>query len=139
MNPLVSLTRILASAFFAVFLLFALDAVAQSYPTRPVVAIWPYPAGSASDLAMRIVANEAGRVLGQNVVVENRPGSAGRNAVLAMVTAAKDGYLLGLGSSADLVQKGIVDPRLRVVAGKDFQPVSLLAYTYVILAAHPSD
>src|SRR5688572_25248571 len=111
--PLSSGVRNLVATVCALFLLAAFPAMAQQYPTRPITALWPYPAGSASDSAMRIVLQAVGEALGQPIVLENRPGSAGRNVLIAMATARKDGYLVGLGSTADMIQKGIADPRLR--------------------------
>jgi tripartite-type tricarboxylate transporter receptor subunit TctC len=65
---------------------------AQDFPNRPVTLIVPWPAGGPTDLAMRALATATEKVLGQSIVVENRPGAAGTLGAAAMVTAKPDGY-----------------------------------------------
>lgn len=66
-----------------------------AYPTRPITLIVPWPAGGQTDLTMRLLAELAGRRLGQPVVVENRPGAAGTLVGPALHAAPPDGYLIG--------------------------------------------
>lgn len=66
-----------------------------SYPARPISLIVPWPAGGQTDITMRILAELAGRKLGQPVVVENRPGAAGTLVGPALRAAAPDGYTIG--------------------------------------------
>jgi tripartite-type tricarboxylate transporter receptor subunit TctC len=66
-----------------------------SWPSRPLVLIVPWPAGGQTDLTMRLLAELAGRHLGQAIVVENRPGAAGTLVGPALKAAAPDGYTLG--------------------------------------------
>jgi tripartite-type tricarboxylate transporter receptor subunit TctC len=70
-------------------------AQSTSYPSRPISLIVPWPAGGQTDITMRILAELAGRLLGQAVVVENRPGAAGTMVGPALRAAAPDGYLIG--------------------------------------------
>jgi tripartite-type tricarboxylate transporter receptor subunit TctC len=70
-------------------------AQAASYPARPITLIVPWPAGGQTDITMRILADLAGRQLGQTVVVENRPGAAGTLVGPALHVAAPDGYVIG--------------------------------------------
>jgi tripartite-type tricarboxylate transporter receptor subunit TctC len=65
-----------------------------AYPSRPITLIVPWPAGGATDISMRILATEAGKVLGQSVVVDNRPGAGGSLAMPALQNAKPDGYLI---------------------------------------------
>jgi tripartite-type tricarboxylate transporter receptor subunit TctC len=67
---------------------------AQDFPNRPVTLIVPWPAGGPTDLAMRALATATEKVLGQPIVVENRPGAAGTLGAAAMVTAKPDGYTI---------------------------------------------
>lgn len=67
-------------------------AQAASYPDRPIALVVPWPAGGQTDLTMRVLADLAGRVLGQAVVVENRPGAAGTMVGPILMNAAPDGY-----------------------------------------------
>ena len=70
-------------------------AQATSYPARPITLIVPWPAGGQTDITMRILADLAGRMLGQPMVVENRPGAAGTLVGPALRGAAPDGYIIG--------------------------------------------
>jgi tripartite-type tricarboxylate transporter receptor subunit TctC len=85
------LTRLAAVALFA----FATQAAAQSYPSRPITLICPWPAGGGTDIHLRKLAEIASRHLGQPVVVENRPGGSGMNGPAGMAATAKpDGYTI---------------------------------------------
>jgi tripartite-type tricarboxylate transporter receptor subunit TctC len=70
-------------------------AQAASYPSRPITLIVPWPAGGQTDITMRILADAAGRHLGQAVIVDNRPGAAGTLVGPALRAAAPDGYVIG--------------------------------------------
>lgn len=73
----------------------ALPALAQaSFPSRPLKLICPWPAGGSSDIVMRALAESVGKVLGQQVVIENRPGASGMLGPNELVKAAPDGYTL---------------------------------------------
>lgn len=70
-------------------------AAAQDYPAKPVTMVVPWPAGGATDLSMRLLAEIAGQHLGQTIVIENRPGAAGTLVATALRNAAPDGYIIG--------------------------------------------
>ncbi len=67
---------------------------AQSFPARPIKYICPWPAGGSTDAVIRALAQSAGKTLGQNVIVENKPGAGGMLGAAELVTAAPDGYTL---------------------------------------------
>ncbi len=67
---------------------------AQSYPTRPIKYICPWPAGGSTDIVMRAIAESAGKALGQTVVIENKPGAGGMLGANELVNAKPDGYTL---------------------------------------------
>jgi tripartite-type tricarboxylate transporter receptor subunit TctC len=69
-------------------------ASAQQFPTKPITLICPWPAGGSSDLVMRAFADSVGRQLGQQVVIENRPGASGTMGAGILVNAQPDGYTL---------------------------------------------
>ena len=74
-------------------------ASAQSYPTRPITAVIPFAAGSASDVVSRILFERMGRAMGQTIVVENRAGAGGNTGTALVARAKPDGYtLIGAGS-----------------------------------------
>ena len=72
----------------------ALGVDESSYPQRPITLLVPWPAGGSTDISMRILAEEAGKRLGQPVVIENRPGAGGTMAMPILQTAKPDGYTL---------------------------------------------
>jgi len=87
------LKRILRGAALLLALV-AGAASAQQFPTKPITLICPWTAGGSSDLVMRAIAESMGRDLGQQVVIENRPGASGTMGAGALVNARPDGYTL---------------------------------------------
>lgn len=112
-------------------------AQAQGYPNHPIKVLVPWPPGQATDVAARMVAEKLVPVLGQPLVVDNRPGAGG---VLGSEVAAKspaDGYTLLAGSSGPIS----ISPNVQKVAYeplKDFVPISLLAINPFMLVVNPS-
>ena len=84
-------------------LAFGAGAAAQQFPTKTVKVIVPFPAGQATDLAARIVAEALGKEWGQTVVVENVGGGAGIPGMVTARGAPPDGYTLAMGTSAVMV------------------------------------
>lgn len=112
---------------------------AQSdYPSRPVRIIVPFPPGQATDIVMRLVADELSRRWPQRVVVENRGGGAGAPALEAGARAAPDGYTLTAGTSGTLGINPSVLPRLPYDAEKDFAAISGVAIVPLLVICHPS-
>jgi tripartite-type tricarboxylate transporter receptor subunit TctC len=111
---------------------------AQEYPTRPVTLIVPFPPGGSTSVMARIVAEKMGELLGQNMVVDNRPGAGGTIAAKAFTRATPDGYTLFLGYSGTIA----IGPILYSNAGfdplKDFAPVGLIGSAPAVLAVHPT-
>ena len=94
MNTPLSRRMLLASAC-ATALLAPLAASAQSYPSRPITLIVPWPAGGSTDRHMRLLAELAGKQLGQNIIIENKPGGGGTLGPGTMAMTAKpDGYTI---------------------------------------------
>ena len=87
------LKRILRGAALLLALV-AGAASAQQFPTKPITLICPWPAGAASDLVMRAFAESVGKQLGQQVIVENKPGASGTLGAGALINAKPDGYTL---------------------------------------------
>jgi tripartite-type tricarboxylate transporter receptor subunit TctC len=103
-------------------------ASAQSYPTRPVTLIVPYPAGGPSDVLTRILADRLKTALGQPIVIENVTGAGGSIGVGRVARAAPDGYTLAIGHNQTHVING-ASMNLPYDVVKDFEPVSLIADT----------
>ena len=97
----------------------------SSYPTKAVKLIVPLAAGGATDVVARIFAAKLGERLGQQVIVENRPGAEGLIGVDAAVKAAPDGYTLVLGSSTTLAANFHLRKTLPFHPVKDLEPVSM--------------
>jgi len=111
---------------------------AQSdYPNRPIRLIVGFPPGSSADIAARAVGNRMTQILGQQVVVESRPGAGSSIAAEQVARSAKDGYTLFMLSSANITNEAI-NPALPFKVAQDFTPIALVNTTAVILAVHPS-
>ncbi len=111
---------------------------AQRYPERPIRWILGYPAGGISDLLARAVAQRLSERLGQQVVVENRPGASGAIAAEAAAKAAPDGYTLFMGETSTHTVNPLLRSNLPYDPVLDFAPVSLLAESPLLLVVTPS-
>lgn len=118
-------------------LLTSLGAQAQDYPTKPIRLIAPFPAGSGPDANAREIAGELTKLLGQSVIVENRPGAAGQIGMEAAAKAAPDGYTLVVGTTSTMSVLQHLYSKLSFNAEKDFVPVSLLGVLNTGLIANP--
>jgi len=125
--------------FAALALLLACGmASAQPYPARPIRMIVPNPPGGATDNLARVIAPKLTELLGQNVVVDNRPGSNGNLATEATVRATPDGHTLLLGQDSQVVISPHLYRKLPFDTLKDLTPVASLVSTQMLLAVHPS-
>ncbi len=121
--------------------LFALSfsATAQTYPTRPIRFIIPFPAGSSSnDILGRALAQKLTDVLGQQVVVDNRSGASGHIGAEIVVRAPPDGYTLLLGVNGTLAIGPIVFSKLPYDPVRDLTPVARFVTIPYAIAIHPS-
>ena len=116
-------------------------AVAQAaapWPTKPIRMIVTFPPGGSSDAAVRIVAPRLGERLGQQVIVENRPGAGGNIGLAAAAKSEPDGYTLAVGAAGGLAANASLYPKMPFDAQKDFAPISLLAHIPFVLVANPA-
>lgn len=120
------------------FMLFPLLAGAQDYPSRPVRIIVPTPAGSATDMSMRLVAPGLAGLLGQQFVIDNRAGAGGRIGTEVAAQAAADGYTLVLGTPGTLTIMQYVQKNVPYQTLRDFAPIGLISQGPYLLVAHPS-
>jgi len=111
---------------------------AQQYPARPIRLLVPNPPGGATDNLARVIAPKLSGVLGQAVVVDNRPGSNGNLATEAAARAAPDGHTLMLSADAQIVISPHLYRKLPFDTLKDLTPVASLVSTQMLLAVHPS-
>ena len=112
-------------------------AVAQDYPNRPIRLIIPYGTGGVTDITARVIAPRISDNLGQQIVVENRPGGAAIPGFDLVAKARPDGYTAVLATTA-LAANPILFRKLPYDAEKDFAPVSLVATAPTVLVVHPS-
>ena len=114
----------------------AAPALAQDYPTRPVRLFVGYSAGGGMDAVARLIAPALGAQLGQQVVVENRPGAAGLLAADAVARSPADGYALLLGESGLLIAQHL-QPRAGFDPLKDFAPIGGLFNLPLMIVSRP--
>jgi len=119
-------------------LAFANIAATQTYPSRTVRVVVPFPPGGAPDLVGRTLANRLSERLGQPFVVENRTGAGGNIAAEAVAKAAPDGYTLLATSDGPLVINPSVYKDLAFNALRDFAPISIAASAGLVLMACPA-
>lgn len=111
----------------------------QAYPNRPIRLIVPYPAGGATDVVARIVAEKMSEELGQQIFVDNRPGAGTMIGASAVARSAPDGYTMLMGDTGTYaLNPTLYDKQLTYDPVKDFAPVSRTGRVPLILVANPS-
>jgi tripartite-type tricarboxylate transporter receptor subunit TctC len=128
------LTQIIATVAVAFV---AISACAQGYPTRPVRMIAPFAPGGGTDISARVLAEGLTRVLGQTVVVDNRPGAGSTLGTDLAAKASPDGYTLLLGNIS-MAFNAALYRKLPYDTLSDFTAISLVTDQPNILVAHPS-
>ena len=113
-------------------------AQAQNYPVKPVRLIVPFPAGGATDIVARLVAQKLGDTFGQQVVVDNRGGAAGTIGSDLAAKSPPDGYTLLVGTSSTHAIAQSLYAKLPYDSVKDFAPVVGIATATIVLSLHPS-
>lgn len=113
----------------------SLPALAQSaYPEKTVRIVVPYPPGGATDVSARLLAGEMSKLLGQSVIVENKPGVAGVIGTDMVAKSPADGYTLVFGGAGNLTLRPIMDPKLSYKVDKDLQPIShVVTYDHLLV------
>jgi tripartite-type tricarboxylate transporter receptor subunit TctC len=120
----------------AALLVFAQLAAAQEYPVKPIRLIVPYPPGGAGDVMGRIIGQKLS-ALGQQVVVDNRPGAGTILGTEIVTRAPPDGYTLFLGTATNAIGASLY-PKLPYDFEKDLAPIGLIAKGQFCLVLHPS-
>ena len=103
-------------------------AVAQTYPSRPIRLVVPFAAGGPADFLGRVLGQKLGETLGQQIVVDNRPGANTILGAQAVARADPDGYTLLMAIDGTLVMNPFLYSKLPYDASKDFEPISLIAF-----------
>lgn len=133
----VTALRVLFAIGVAPLMFWTSFAKGQEYPTRPIKLVVPYAAGGTTDQVARILQSQLGKILGQQIIVDNKPGAAGAVGVDFVARAPADGYTLVFGNSGPnsivpVIKKVPYDPI------KDFKPVSIAVTVPMILAVTKS-
>src|SRR3989449_4058617 len=113
------------------------EALAQTYPSRPIHIIAPFPAGGGYDFLSRLIGAEMSKTFGQPVVVENKAGANGNIGTDAAAKSAPDGYTVLMGGNSPLALNVGLYPKLPYDPVKDFEAISRVATQPNLLAAHP--
>ncbi len=110
---------------------------AEPWPTRPVTVLCPFAAGTSADTLMRMINASLSQKLGQNFIVEDRPGATGNIAAGAAARAAPDGYTLLIGTVGPIVNNKFLYKHLDFDPDRAFAPVAALAYSPLIFVGSP--
>ena len=110
---------------------------AEPYPTRPLKFIVNFPPGGASDTIARLFGREIGEALGQQVVIENKPGAGGAIGMVQAARSPADGYTFTIGSLGSAITQPLISKTPYDMA-KDFVPVSLIATGAAVLVVNPA-
>ncbi len=123
---------------FSALLAASLACAQAPYPTKPVRLIIPYPPAGTTDFVGRIVGQKMGEGLGQQVLIDNRPGAGTLLGLGQGAKAAPDGYTMIFGTSAGLAVLPALGAKMTFDPQKDFVPIGLMVYVPYLLVVHPS-
>jgi tripartite-type tricarboxylate transporter receptor subunit TctC len=110
---------------------------AETWPTRPVRIIVPFPPGSSPDLIARMLTDRLAQALGQPVIVENKPGAGGNLGTGLVARAAPDGYTLGLSIPGPLAVNTVLYKKMDYDPFKELVPITLVALSPNVLVVDP--
>lgn len=126
--------------FLGLFLMLGLPAAAVAegdYPSRPVRIVVGFGPGSAADVTARVLAQRLSKTMGQQFIIENKPGGGSTVAADQIVRGPKDGYTLFMGTVANVIN-AVMQPNLAFDFSKDFAPIAYASSSPNILVVHPS-
>ena len=112
-------------------------ALAQTYPSKPIRVVVPFPPGGGTDIVARTVTPKMAEILGQPFIIDNRAGAGGNIGTEQVAKSPADGYTLLVASASSAINTTLV-PNLSWELSRDFAPVILMVVNNHLLAAHPS-
>jgi tripartite-type tricarboxylate transporter receptor subunit TctC len=134
-KTLLTLQALVASTFLLVG---PVHAQTAEYPSKPIRLVVTFPPGGSSDVIVRILMPRLTEKLGQQIVVDNRPGAGGNIGLSMVAKASADGYTLGVGAAGALSANVSLYAQMPYDPIKDFKPITMLAAIPFVLVGHPS-
>jgi len=128
---------VLKQCLFAAALVLANGALAQSFPSKPIRVVVPFPPGGGTDIVARTVTPKMAEILGQPFIIENRAGAGGNIGTEVVAKSPADGYTLLVASASTAINTTLFK-NLSWDLSRDFTPVVLMVVNNHLLAAHPS-
>jgi len=122
----------------AVLLLVACGAQAQPYPSKPIRIVIPFPPGNTTDIMSRLIAPKMAERLGQQVIVENRPGASGMLGLDYVAKSPADGYTIACVQGGNMVVLPHTSKAIPYHPLKDFAPIALSTTNYLAIVADPN-
>jgi tripartite-type tricarboxylate transporter receptor subunit TctC len=118
--------------------LFSFNIATAQFPNKPIKLIVPLAAAGTGDTLARTVGEEMGKILGQPVVIDNRPGAGGLVGTETVAAAAPDGYTLLAVSPSHVINPALYANKKTYDPLKGFEPITVMANTHQVIVAHPS-
>ena len=132
------LARSLAALLAAACAAASLAQAPGDYPKQPIRTVVTFPPGGSADAVVRMLVPRLNEKLGQQVVVDNRPGAGGNIGLAIVAKAPPDGYTIGVGAAGALSANSSLYEKMPFDPLKDFRPVSMLAAIPFVIVGHPS-
>jgi tripartite-type tricarboxylate transporter receptor subunit TctC len=123
---------------FVVGMAISFFAAAQPFPSKPIRIVIPFPPGNTTDIMSRLIAPKMAERLGQQVIVENRPGASGMLGLDFVAKSAPDGYTIACGQGGNMVVLPHTSKNVPYDALRDFAPISVTTTNYLGIVANPS-
>jgi len=114
------------------------NAQTQPYPNRPIMMVVAFPPGGPSDVIARLLGKKLGEILGQPVIIDNRPGAGGNIAAEQVAKSDPDGYTLLMGNNSILATNAALYKKLNYNPERDFIPITLIGTQANILVVNPA-
>jgi tripartite-type tricarboxylate transporter receptor subunit TctC len=126
----------IVSVVIALIVIGAAPAQAQTYPSKPIHVLVPYAPGGIADIAARILGAKLTEALGQQIVVDNKPGGNGFIAMTAAAKSAADGYTLVMATGGDVAINPALFKEMPYDVGRDLAPIAMVSDAPLVLATH---